>query len=362
MLVENLVFNSEQQFRALIEHSNDITIVLDSDQKLLYRSPSAYWITGYSNEDIGDRCNSENIHQEDREAVTQAVDRAMAAPEKSIHLRYRSRHQQGHWLVLDGMLTNLLHNEAVRGIVLHLRDITQQSIQEGELKENNERLRLLQQVGIAARKDEQNRVKHALLRAQEKERNAIALELHDNVNQLLVGTSLFLSLLKKNPAKMEEILPECIAHINGAIEENRKIAHKYSSPELTETSLVEQFERLAAFMLAPAGITARLEVEGFDEQPLDCEQKINLYRIAQEQCSNIVKYAHAKNALITLRNSRDAVHLYIKDDGVGMPAEQKIKGIGLKNIRVRTGVFKGSLKVETAPGRGFALLVNMPVQ
>ena len=222
-------------------------------------------------------------------------------------------------------------------------------------------LRLLEQERMDARMEEQKKMKQALLRGQERERNAIGVELHDNVNQVLAGTRLLLSILKSAPCKMEEILPVCLEQINLAIEENRKIAHAFWSPDMNGDTLTAQLERLLSTMLEPAGIAAGLMTTGFDEEVLDEEQKINLYRIAQEQCSNIVKYSRAQSATISLQNADGSISMHIGDDGVGMENTQKIKGIGLNNIRGRLSVFNGSCQIHTAPGGGFAMHIIMPV-
>jgi signal transduction histidine kinase len=86
-----------------------------------------------------------------------------------------------------------------------------------------------------------------------------------------------------------------------------------------------------------------------------------LYRIAQEQVNNIVKYAKASEATITLKTGPRNIMLSIADNGVGFDPSQKAKGIGLKNISSRVEFYSGKLNIRTAPGKGCTLEVSIPV-
>jgi len=81
----------------------------------------------------------------------------------------------------------------------------------------------------------------------------------------------------------------------------------------------------------------------------------------QEQVNNIVKYAKAINAIITLIIGEQNIYLSIKDNGVGFDPSAKARGIGLKNINSRVSFYSGTLNVITAPGQGCTLEINIPV-
>lgn len=126
--------SSEKRFRALIENSNDIIILLDAGFNFIYRSPSAYRISGWSNEEVMKGSITNNIHPDDIEYVKRTVEVLMANPGKPISISFRNKHKDGHYLWLEGTATNLLHDREVNAIVLNTRDIT-------ERKEASEKLR-----------------------------------------------------------------------------------------------------------------------------------------------------------------------------------------------------------------------------
>jgi signal transduction histidine kinase len=189
------------------------------------------------------------------------------------------------------------------------------------------------------------------LEAQEKERNMIGQELHDNVNQILAGTKLLLSTLLEQPGHTRELLTECMSYLQDAIEENRKIAHILVTPDFEANSLADQIFNLTNKMLVPGKIKVDIDTFSLDEKLLDNHQKLALYRIAQEQCSNIIKYAMAHTVNISLSTIENLFTLTITDDGTGMRTDNKTRGIGLKNIKGRINIYNGIVTVKTAPGK-----------
>ena len=233
------------------------------------------------------------------------------------------------------------------GLSIFLRDITAQVKAEAELVKQK-------------KKTEKERIR-ASLSAKEKERNAIGRELHDNVNQLLASANLFLTLINESPERAKELAPFCIDSIRKAIGENRRIAHELVTPDLLNQTFANEIEHLFTTMLTPAGIETTIELEPADENLLTQEQKLELYRILQEQCSNIVKYAFANKAIFGLMRSADSVIISLTDNGRGADLKSLKRGIGLKNIASRVTVLGGEMKTTSSPGNGFCLEVSVPV-
>lgn len=208
---------------------------------------------------------------------------------------------------------------------------------------------------------EQLKLTAAAVQAQENERSAIGTELHDNVNQILVGTKLMLSLAKTSKEKNVEIIQSAMDNIQIAINENRKIAHELVAPDFIEKSLEEQIKSLTDTMLTPASIQTVIESSDLHETLLTNQQKLAIYRAAQEQCTNIVKYAKARNTNILLRNTDGVFKMVISDDGTGMDTSKKTDGIGLRNIKSRVSLLNGTVTTRSSIGHGFTLEVNLPL-
>ncbi|MEO5681715.1 MAG: PAS domain S-box protein [Chitinophagaceae bacterium] len=246
------------------------------------------------------------------------------------------------------MLVNPLHEKIYAGAVVMHIDISE--------------LRKLEQERMESRVEEQKKITRAILHAQEKERNAIGAELHDNVNQILAGTKLLLSTAEKYPKKRVEIIHNSIINLHDAIEENRKIAHNLVAPDFEEIHIAEELSHLAEKMLKKAGIEVYLETADLDEDLLEVEHKLAFYRIAQEQCTNIMKYAGADLVNISLSTAQGVFRMIIADNGKGMEIGKPAKGIGFRNIRSRLSLFNGHAHINSAPGKGFVLSINMPLQ
>ena len=336
--LEQLV-DSEKRYRIFIQRITDAFISLDTN-----------WCYTYLNKQAGDLIRRDpvamigkNVWEEFPDAVGSSTYFTFMRAMKEQH--YMSN--VDYYEPLDLWQENHIY-PSKDGLSIFIRDITEKKKLEEQLFEQRRR----EQLTLTA----------AVLDAQEKERNAIGVELHDNVNQILVGTNLLLSMIKDNPSKVPELIPYCVTNISNAIEENRKIAHELVTPDLETEGLVFQITRLCNLMLHPAGLRTTLLHETFREPLLNTAQKLTVYRIAQEQCTNIVKYAKAKSVVMTLGIAGRQFYLRIADDGEGMDPEKVSGGIGLQNIRSRASVLHGEVRIETSPGNGFAIEIEFPVE
>ncbi len=221
-------------------------------------------------------------------------------------------------------------------------------------------LKRLEKERMKEKMDEQKKIARAILHGQEKERSAIAGELHDNVNQILAATNLFLSIAKTNPEKTIEYIISSMENIHEAIEENRRIAHELIAPNFRQMPLIELISNLAETMLKTASLSVTMDTNELEEESLTEEQKLAVYRVAQEQCTNIIKYARASEVKIKLMTTDALVWMSIADNGKGMDFGKKSEGIGLRNIHGRLSILNGSARIETAPDKGFVLTISFP--
>jgi signal transduction histidine kinase len=170
-----------------------------------------------------------------------------------------------------------------------------------------------------------------------------------------------LSMTKNNPEKATEYIATATKYLQNAIEENRKIAHSLVAPDFRTKTLVEQIFNLTETMLIAAGIQVTVDAGHFQEDVLNDQQKLAIYRIAQEQCNNITKYAKAKKVKVSLRSGNGLFKMVIADNGQGVESVQQTKGIGLRNIDSRLNALNGKAAISTAPGKGFTLEIEIPV-
>ncbi|UAY53344.1 sensor histidine kinase [Ferruginibacter albus] len=224
-----------------------------------------------------------------------------------------------------------------------------------ELKET-EKIRL--EKTLDAQKIKQLReISEAVIAAQEKERSNLAAELHDNINQILGASRLYIDTAINNEEVRLNLIKESKLFLDNAMEEIRYLSRTLLPPRLSQTSLVEALND----MIKNIKMVDKLEIitdwEHLDESAM-CEQmKLSIFRIIQEQLNNIFKHAQATTVIIEI-TQHDGLQLSIKDNGIGFNTSEKRNGIGLQNIISRTNLFNGEVVINSAPGEGCELLIS----
>ncbi len=131
---EEALRQSEQRFRSLIENATDITIIIDAEGIFRYISPSVKRILGYLPQRTIGRSVFDTVHPDDCALITETLKKAIQNPRTSQSaFEYRVPHRNGSWCVLEAVATNLLHDPAVKGIVINCHDITQRKLAEAQL-------------------------------------------------------------------------------------------------------------------------------------------------------------------------------------------------------------------------------------
>lgn len=205
----------------------------------------------------------------------------------------------------------------------------------------------------------QQEITGAVISAQEKERQEIGSELHDNVNQILASARLYIGLVKKNIQQdVSAYLNETENLISTAINELRKLSHTLIPPSMEEAELLEAITQLVLTTQKTTNIQITHNLDEFRETGLPDKMKLAIYRIIQEQFNNILKYASARTIRLLLTNTEDGnINLSIKDDGAGFDTSKKSKGVGLMNMKVRASLFNGETNIISSPGQGCELQV-----
>jgi diguanylate cyclase (GGDEF)-like protein/PAS domain S-box-containing protein len=114
----------QERLAHILHSSSEVVLLFDANRELRYLSPAAAQVLGWGERDIADIEPGDNAHPEDRPRIRTALRELIAMPERRQLLECRIRHGEGHWMWVRISARNLLGDPAVRGIVLHLRDIT----------------------------------------------------------------------------------------------------------------------------------------------------------------------------------------------------------------------------------------------
>ncbi|HEL2576477.1 MULTISPECIES: sensor histidine kinase [Streptococcus] len=198
----------------------------------------------------------------------------------------------------------------------------------------------------------------------EGERKRIARDLHDTVSQELFATSMILSGLASNLSTIpKETLQEQLVLVKDMIESAQRdlrilLLHLRPS-ELEGKTLVEGFDVILREVSDKSSIQVHFQHE-VEELPKLIEE--HLFRIAQEIISNTLRHAKAKQLDVYLIQKETELQLKMTDDGIGFQQEDDGElSYGLQNIRERVEDMAGTIKIRTAPNKGVAIDIRIPL-
>ncbi len=197
--------------------------------------------------------------------------------------------------------------------------------------------------------------------ARELERTNIGKELHDNINQLLGASRMYLEMSKKQGKNRDFFLSRSTEYTVTAIEEIRKLTKGLTTDIIKSMGLCIAIDNLAVDMSEVNPIKITWTPKGFNEKTFTDKFKLNIFRIVQEQLNNILKHARATKVTISLSQTKKYLKLAIDDNGIGFDTCKKQTGIGLDNIKSRAASYNGIAGFSSEPGKGCRLTVTVPV-
>ncbi len=201
------------------------------------------------------------------------------------------------------------------------------------------------------------------VQAQESERRRLARELHDETGQAL--TSILLGLSAVEGAETAEAAHAAVGDVRKLVVETlqdvRRLAVELRPSALDDFGLEPALRRLGQAVQEGRALNIQVESRlGAERLPADVETA--LYRIVQEALTNVVKHADATHVSVVVTRKQESVAAMIEDDGDGFdPARTSADRFGLIGMRERVQLLDGSLVVESAPGSGTTLIIELPL-
>lgn len=204
---------------------------------------------------------------------------------------------------------------------------------------------------------------------QEAERKRIARELHDQTSHSL--TSLMVGL-KMAEAQAPEEMYESIINLkqlsSQALEQVHKLAMELRPSSLDDLGLAVALRQLTDDYSRTFGIDADFQAHGLESKRLPPEVEIAIYRIVQEALTNVAKHAEAKAVSILIETRGTSLVAIVEDNGKGFDVDRvltsgkKDRKLGLYGMQERTSLIDGTLTIESRPGRGTAVFVEVPLK
>lgn len=198
-----------------------------------------------------------------------------------------------------------------------------------------------------------------------RERSRLARDLHDSVTQTLYGATLCAEAAARQLSigqvdQAAEHLREIRTSTQTALREMRLLIFELRPGALKRDGLAAALQSRLEAVEQRGGMAAELKVTGTLQ--LSAEVEMGLYRIAQEALNNVLRHSHARRVVVSLQQRDGLVTLEVADDGQGFDpsASQARAGFGLSGIEERAARMGGRLSIDSAPGSGTRVRVEMP--
>jgi two-component system, NarL family, sensor histidine kinase UhpB len=197
------------------------------------------------------------------------------------------------------------------------------------------------------------------LSIQESERRRVARELHDEVGQTLTAMLLQVEGLAGSiPPEARTELEELRETARTGAEEVRRIAQRLRPEALEELGLQAAMLALLDGVAAQAHIHCEHAIER--DLPLNADDELVVYRVAQEALTNVVRHAKATKVSLSLTADGGAVVLRVADDGRGIPPELLDSSFGIRGMRERALLIGATIDVRSRPGAGTTVELVVP--
>jgi len=342
---EEALKESENLYRTIFETTGTAIVIDDEDTKILLANIEYEKLTGHSKEDLeGKKSWTEFVVKDDLDSILEYHRLRRIDPEAAPrNYEFRLIDRNGSVKYIFATVSLIPGTKKSLGSLL---DITKRKQAEENLKISHEQLRALSK---------------RLSQAEEKERKRIARELHDQVGQNLTALGINLNMLR---VRLSDILTrEIDSRLNDSLNLLEETVAKIRDV-MTDLrpSVLDDYGLMAAIRWYSEQFSNRtgveIAVDGRELKPrLPSEVEITLFRIVQELLTNVAKHAMASRVTLSLVEKGEKVSLTIADNGIGFDPiisgrSGRERGCGLLNIRERAESIGGKLTVESKPGQG----------
>ncbi len=215
-------------------------------------------------------------------------------------------------------------------------------------------------------------VAQRVLESLEAERERLYRDVHDGPAQVLANAIFEVDYLERiaerAPAELRQTLRSELATLRGqfraSLDSVRAMIYDLRPPELTELGLADAMRNYASEWETRCGIKVSSKLDT-GETTLSPQQELAVYRVLQEALQNVHKHAQAAAVGIVWQRSAGNWVLHVTDDGIGfdlVKAARRAKSVGLLSMRERASLIGGTLQVQSSPGKGSAVTLQLPTE
>lgn len=209
----------------------------------------------------------------------------------------------------------------------------------------------------------------AVLKGEEQERTRLAKDLHDGLGGMLSGIKFSLSNMKENlimtPGNAQAF-ERSMDMLDSSIKEMRRVAHNMMPEILVKYGLDTALKEYCSEMARSGVVNISYQSVGMRNAAIEQIISVNIYRIIQELVNNAMKHATAKNVLVQVHAAEEQklLAITVEDDGRGFDRSvlKNAGGMGWQNIQNRVEFLKGKIDVQSSPGKGTSVLIEITIK
>jgi PAS domain S-box-containing protein len=340
---------SESTTHALFEAAAQAIFLVDRQGRIVMANPATSAMFGYApNELIGESIEL-LIPDHLRRGHVEHRSRYFENPQSramGLGLDLRARRRDGSEFAAEISLNSVQSTQGTLAVAF-VTDISKRKSDEQAIREQREDLR-----SLAGR----------LMTAQDDERRRIARDLHDDLSQRLAFLAMDLGKLATKPSAHELIadLRPLQLRAAEAAETVRRISHQLHPSVLDDIGLEAALEQYAEEFEQRSGITTQFTSRNMPDS-LPMEVASSIYHIAQECLRNVSKHSRTETVSVDLEFRDKLLRLTIKDQGIGLDADQSDRGIGIVAMKERAHLVNGKISIQSKTGAGTEVSVEVPV-
>ncbi len=348
MQTEQALRLSEGRLAGLLDIAEDAIIVIEQDRLIALFNQGAAKLFGYDADEVLGQSIDVLLPERFRVGHANHIDTFEQAPEAAPSMANRrevfGRKKDGSEFPAEASISKLTIGHKTTFTVI-LRDVTDRLQAERQLQS----------------------LTTQLMTAQEEERRRISRELHDDINQQLALLAIDIGNLEDDPPpsieKTQQTFQSLTQRLAGISDDVRRMAYHYHPSILDDLGLPAAVKHLAGEFSVRTGIkTIIVQDDALESLPREIASC--LYRIAQESLANVSKHAQASRVELELTSDGQEVTLSIRDNGTGFDLDRTRAhhlGLGLVNLRERARSVQGRLEIQTRPGQGTHIAVQIPL-
>jgi len=345
--MEDALRMSEKKYRDVVEMLPLFIFEMDEKGVVTFANQHAIEFMGYCSEDLGKICYTDLLIPREHERAKEVMERLMSG-KASNGVEFTAVRKDGSTFPVITYACPVMLGGNFIGLRGAVADISQRKRMEEEIKRSSDRLR-----SLAAHQE----------KIREDERSRVALEIHDELGQVLTCMKMDIAWLLRKLPEGQDGLEKKLQGLSQAMDESihliRRISTGLRPPVLDDFGLSAAIEWQAKDFQAKTGIFCALALQDVN---MNGSGAISVFRIFQESLTNTARHANATAVWIQLFRKNGSIIMQIRDNGCGIKGNDARSGrsLGIAGMKERAILLKGQLNITGAPGEGTTVTLTIP--